>query len=132
MVIKGPAAPEAERVYNRARALCQHLGETPQLYPTLWGLWLFYIGRGEVQTARELGEQLLTLAQHAQDPALLVEAYHALGPSLFWLGELDAARAHLAQGIALYDPQQPRDGLLYGRRRPRAGRRVLWGLARWR
>jgi predicted ATPase len=41
MVIKGPAAPEAERVYNRARALCQHVGETPQLYPTLWGLWLF-------------------------------------------------------------------------------------------
>jgi hypothetical protein len=29
-------------------------------------------------------------------------------PSLFWLGELDAARAHLAQGIALYDPQQHR------------------------
>jgi predicted ATPase len=80
MVIKGPAAPEAERVYNRARALCQHVGETPQLYPTLWGLWLFYIERGEVQTARELGEQLLTLAQRAQDPALLVEAYHALGP----------------------------------------------------
>src|SRR5262249_3179163 len=131
MVIKGPAAPEAERVYNRARALCQHVGETPQLYPTLWGLWLFYIGRGEVRTARELGEQLLTLAQRAQDPALLVEAYHALGPSLFWLGELAAARAHLAQGIALYDPQQHRSGLLYGGRGPPGGRPVSGALTLW-
>src|SRR5262249_34908056 len=105
MIIKGWAAPEVERVYNRAHALCQHVGETSQLYPTLGGLWLFYIGRGEVRTSRELGEQLLTLAQRAQDPALLVEAYHALGPSLFWLGELAAARMHLMQGIALYDSQ---------------------------
>jgi predicted ATPase/class 3 adenylate cyclase len=131
MVIKGPAAPEAERVYNRARALCQHVGETLQLYPTLWGLWLFYIGRGEVQTARELGEQLLTLAQRAQDPALLVEAYHALGPTLFWLGELDAARAHLAQGIALYDPQQHRSGLLYGGHDPGVCCRLYGALTLW-
>jgi len=131
MVIKGPAAPEAERVYNRARALCQHVGETSQLYPTLWGLWLFYIGRGEVQTARELGEQLLTLAQRAQDPALLVEAYHALGPTLFWLGELDAARAHLAQGIALYDPQQHRSGLLYGGHDPGVCCRLYGALTLW-
>jgi hypothetical protein len=58
-------------------------------------MWLFYVGRGEVQAARELGEQLLTLAQRIHDPALLVEAYHALGPTLFWLGELPAARAYL-------------------------------------
>jgi len=72
----------------------------------LWGLWVFYFVRGELQTARELGEQLLSLAQGVQDPALLLEAHVALGPTLFCLGELTPALAHLEQGIALYDPQQ--------------------------
>jgi TOMM system kinase/cyclase fusion protein len=131
MVTKGTTDPEVERVYTRARALCQQVEETLQLFPALWGLWLFYIGRGEVRTARELGEQLLTLAQHAQDPALLVEAYHALGPSLFWLGELTTARAHLAQGIALYDPQQHRSGLLYGGHDPGVCCRLYGALTLW-
>jgi predicted ATPase len=69
ITIKGFAAPEVERVCTRARALCRQVGETPQLFPVLWGLWLFYEVRGELQTARELAEQLLGLAQRQQDPA---------------------------------------------------------------
>jgi TOMM system kinase/cyclase fusion protein len=114
MVTKGWADPEAARVYTRAHALCQQMGETPQLFPALWGLWLFYTGRGELQTARALGEQLLTLAERVQDPVLLVQACHALGPTLFWLGELILAQARLAQGIAHYAPQQHRASLRYG------------------
>ena len=63
MVTKGFAAPEVGAVYTRARELCQQVGETPQLFPALWGAVAFYLMRGELQTARELAEQLLTLAQ---------------------------------------------------------------------
>ncbi len=105
---KGYAAPDVERVYAQARALCQRMGETPQLFPVLRGLWLFYLNRGELQMARELGEQLLRLAQSAQDPLLLMEAHSAPGVTLFWLGELALARAHLEQSIALYDLQRDR------------------------
>ena len=59
--IKGYAAPEVESTYTRARELCQQVGETPQLFSTLWGLWLFYVCAGGHETARELGEQLLSL-----------------------------------------------------------------------
>ncbi len=103
---KGYAAPEVEKTYARARELCQQIGETPQLFAVLWGLWVFYFVRGELETARELGEQLFSLAQGVQDPALLLEAHVALGSTLFCLGELTPALAHLEQGIALYDPQQ--------------------------
>ena len=114
---KGYAAPEVERAYTRARELCQQVGETPQLFPVLWGLWKFYLVRAELQTARELGEQLLSLAQSVQDPALLLEAHHALGWTLFLSGEFASAREHLEQGIALYDPQQHRShAFLYGGR----------------
>ena len=90
MATKGFAAPEVEQAYARARELCQQVGETPQLFPVLWGLWRFYLVRGELQTARELGEQLLSLAQRQHDPALLLEAHRALGETLFLLGSWPA------------------------------------------
>ena len=108
MATKGYADPEVERVYTQARQLCQQLGETPELFPALLGLSTFYLIRGNFQTARELGEQLLSLAQREQDSALLVQAHYILGTTLFHLGELALAQNHLEQGIALYDLQQHR------------------------
>jgi class 3 adenylate cyclase/tetratricopeptide (TPR) repeat protein len=78
MITKGFAAPEVEHAYARARALCQHVGETPQLFSVLRGLWQFYNGRGAYQTARELGEQCLQLAQQGHDTARRLEAHHTL------------------------------------------------------
>jgi hypothetical protein len=72
---KGYATPEVGIVYNRARELCQQVGETPQLFLALEGLWQFSLVRAEYQTARELGEQLLSLAQSARDPALFLAAH---------------------------------------------------------
>jgi predicted ATPase len=115
MMTRGFAAPEAERVYARARALCQRVGETPQLFSVLRGLWQFYNGRGEYQTARELGEQCLQLAQQGHDTALLLEAHHTLWTTRLLLGELRLAQMHLEQSLALYDPQQHRAlAVLYG------------------
>jgi predicted ATPase len=108
VAIKGQASPEVEQAYSRARELCQQVGETPQRFRVLRGLWYSYLHRVELQTARELGEHLLTLAQQVGDPALLLEAHYALGNTLNYLGEFAAAQAHFAQGIALYDPQRHR------------------------
>jgi predicted ATPase len=104
--IKGFGAPEVEKVYGRALALCRQVGETPRLFEALFGLWVFYTNRPEYQTGRELGEQLLTLAQSVQNLALLPSAHAALGFTLFWLGEIALGRAHQEQGIALYNSQQ--------------------------
>ncbi len=113
---KGYAAPDVEQAYSRAHALCQQVEETLQRFPVLRGLWSFYLARGEVQTAYELGQQLLHLAQRRDDPALLLEAYEATGLTLFYFGELARARAYLERSMALYDPQQHRSHVfLYGR-----------------
>ena len=108
VVTKGFAAPEVGQTYTRARELCQQVGDTQQLFAVLGGLWSYHHVGGELQAARDLGEQLLYLAQHAQDPALPVEAHWTLGATLFYLGELSAARDHAVQGMALYDPKQHR------------------------
>jgi predicted ATPase len=106
IVTKGYAVPEVETAYARARALCQQVGETPQLVSVLGGLWVFYLVRGKLQTAQALAEQALRLAQRGQDVALRVGAHYWLGQTLFFLGEVASAREHLEQGIALYNPQQ--------------------------
>jgi predicted ATPase len=108
MATKGLAATEVEHAYARARELCHQVGETPQLFPVLMGLCMLYRQRGAFQTARQVGEQCLALAQHADEPALLLEAHCALGVPLFYLGELALSRFHLEQGSALYDLQRDR------------------------
>src|SRR5438132_9114200 len=65
LMTKGQAAPEVEHAYTQARALCQQVGETPQIVPALFGLWRYYLVRPQLHMARELGETLLRLAQHA-------------------------------------------------------------------
>ena len=105
---RGYSVPEVGQAYNRAHALCQQLGDTSQLFPVLLGLFRFYVARPENQTARQLGEQLLRVAEQSHDAAALVMAHYALGHCLFQLGEQELARAHFEQGIARYDPEQHR------------------------
>jgi class 3 adenylate cyclase/predicted ATPase len=112
---KSAAAPEVRETYTRARQLCERLEDPHQLFPILRGLWNYYNVRAEYQMAHALGEQLLTLAQQAQDAAMLIVAHRALGATLYHLGAVASAYTHFTQGIALYDPKQHRASVfLYG------------------
>jgi class 3 adenylate cyclase/tetratricopeptide (TPR) repeat protein len=108
LVTKGFAAAEVERTYARARELCTQLGDTPQLFPVLRGLIMYYQGRGQLQTATQLGEQLLRLAQIQPDPALRMLAHHQLGMVVFHRGEPASAQTHHTQALTLYTPQAHR------------------------
>ena len=112
LATRGLGAPEVEAVYNRALALCRNVGETPQLFGTLMGLWQFYLVRAQHQTARELAERLLSLAESTSDPALLIQAHRALGETFQNLGELILAQEHLAQGSALNETVQRRSNAI--------------------
>jgi hypothetical protein len=79
----------------RALALCRQVGETLQLFPVLGGLCVFYMERAELQTADELAQQLLRLAQRVHDPLLLLWVYSALGSVSFFRGECAPARHFL-------------------------------------
>ena len=115
MATRGHAAAEVEQTYTRAWELCQQLGETPQLFPALRGLWRFYQAGGRLATAREVAEELLSQAQRHHDASRLLAAHTSLGTTLAWMGAFTAARSHLEQGIALSDPEVQRTLILrYG------------------
>jgi predicted ATPase len=108
LVTKGHAAPEVEHAYTQARALCQQVGETPELVPVLFGLWRYYIAQPQLHTAREIGDTLLRLGRRAHTPAFAVIAHQALGFTWFCLGALPTARTHLEAGITRDTPDQRR------------------------
>jgi predicted ATPase len=108
MATRGFAAPEVAQAYSRARELCQQVGEAPQLFSALWGIWYFYALRPEEQKAMDLGRQLVSLAQRTRDSTLLMIAHWALGANLIGLGELAQGLEHLWHAMALYDPPQHR------------------------
>ncbi len=104
-VMKGWGAAEVETAWVRARTLCEQVGETSQLFRILAGLWRLNLVHARLRAAREMGEELLRLAVSLEDPALQVEAHHALAYSLNHSGEHVAAHEHTTRGLALYDPR---------------------------
>ncbi|MEE8291083.1 MAG: adenylate/guanylate cyclase domain-containing protein, partial [Candidatus Tectomicrobia bacterium] len=105
---RGFADAGVGHAYARAWELCQRLEDNVHLPLVLRGRQIFHYMRGEMNKSREFAEQFLDLAERQQDPALLVGSYHALGQTLFFLGDLIVARRTVEQGIALFDPERHR------------------------
>lgn len=106
MDVRGYGAPEVGTTYTRALALCERTGETSQRFAAQLGLRIHHLVRAEYATAYELGKQMLGTARRAKDPGLLMEAHGALGSCFFLQGDFGAARTHVEQALAIYDPDR--------------------------
>jgi predicted ATPase len=102
-VTEGYAAAVAERAFAHARDLSRQVGDTPQLFRALAGLFGFHLLRAEHDTTRELAEQLLELAGATREPGQLMVAHLTMGIVSFWCGEYCQAREHLEEVISRYD-----------------------------
>jgi tetratricopeptide (TPR) repeat protein len=107
MFIKGYYTQEAEQAYTRALELCEQEGETPQLFPILRGLSIFYEFRAEFEKSYQMGERILTLGEHLDDAGMRVEGHLRLGTNL---ANPRGGLVHLDQALAEYDPNRYRSG----------------------
>jgi class 3 adenylate cyclase/predicted ATPase len=96
MMNKGYAALEVEQAYERARALCEGLGDASVVYPVLCGLWEFYVVRADLQSAAALAQQVHDLSSQCNDAARKRESQRIQGTTLFWQGRLSEALGLLA------------------------------------
>ena len=103
MATRGFGASEVLDAYSKAEALCERLGERADIFPALWGQWLFRWGRSEVDAAWRLCERLLALAEKSGDVGLKLQAHHASWATSFGRGNLAEVRAHAETGLTLYD-----------------------------
>jgi predicted ATPase/DNA-binding winged helix-turn-helix (wHTH) protein len=107
MGMKGQGAPEVGEVYTRAHTLGHQVGEPSQRFQALRGLYRFHANRAQLATADALSQQLFQLAQHQEDPVLVLEGDMAVGSVALMRGELVTARAHLEQSMRLCGPHMP-------------------------
>src|SRR5229473_2357476 len=132
MVVKQWSAPEVAQVYARARELCRLLGDPPQLFPVLFGLYGFHILRGELNTARELSSELLAIVQGQHDTAALLNAHFAVGLVLYNQGEFLAAGTHFEHVRSLYKPALHQSAVIYGGHDPGVHSLGFQSLVLWR
>ena len=105
---RGYAAPEVEANYDRARELCTQVGDAPQLFWVLRGLWAFHLVRCSFETALEFARRMTEIALGRKDRALQFEAHFCAGMPQLFLGEFASALAEFESGLALDSPARDR------------------------
>jgi predicted ATPase len=104
---RGYGSPDVEEAYSRARHLCQQLGETTNLLPVLYGLYVNQLARADYRKALAFGQEFLSLAERLEAPAVIVGC-RTVGVPLFFMAGLDEARRKFERGISIYDAAQHR------------------------
>ena len=103
---RGFGAPEVADALAQAEIRCERLGESADLFPVIWGQWLFRWGRSDLKGCQSLAVRMLGLAQQVDDTGLKLQAHHAMWTTMFGVGDLKLARAHAKAGLLLYDPSK--------------------------
>lgn len=104
----GYASPEVEKVFERASELSKKIGDIPEKFQILWGLWAFYIVRADLNKARENAQAMLTAAEDKEKPLMQLEANAALGLTQYFIGDATKARGYMEATIALDNPERDR------------------------
>jgi predicted ATPase len=99
----GYAAVEVGPVFRRARALCERVGQTPQLFAMMWGNFAFHIVRGDFRICTELAEEAMAFSERLNDPGILMEALFLKGLTRLYRGDFVGARDCCARAIRDFD-----------------------------
>ncbi|MFN0051532.1 MAG: protein kinase domain-containing protein [Planctomycetales bacterium] len=105
MAARGYSAPEVEGVLTRARTLCEQLGDSVSRFYTLWGMWAWRFIREDLDQCHGLAQELVAMAQVADDRGQLAEAHFAPACSSFYLGQFADAATHGLAGFACWEEE---------------------------
>jgi class 3 adenylate cyclase/tetratricopeptide (TPR) repeat protein len=102
-VTQGFASRELADTLNRGIELSKRVGEGPEMFTVMFGLWNFNHARNRLNDSKNLAEKLLNLSRLMNDPASQAAAHSALGSACLWRGEFGSARENLQTAIAIYN-----------------------------
>jgi class 3 adenylate cyclase len=105
--VEGHSSERAQQDYTICRLICEELGYTDRLVPTLWGLWSFYVLRGDHQSAGRLTARVQASARASDEAEFQVLAAVITGYQHMHTGAFRRARAALGQGMEIIDKLPP-------------------------
>src|SRR5215470_2826121 len=97
---RGFADPDATQALARARSLAVRAGRRGEPAEGRWALFMSHVLRSELEPARELGAELITLGGERNDPALLSAGHWQVGAVALKRGDLQEAQHHLDYALA--------------------------------
>ena len=106
MAKQGFAGADVGETYGRALAISKKLDDAPEIFPALYGMYIYHRIGGRISDAKALADSYLQRAEADGDTASQINAHRAMGLSLFDFGNFEESRFHLDRAIALYDPDE--------------------------
>jgi class 3 adenylate cyclase/predicted ATPase len=103
-LVNGPGSPEMGHAFARARKLWEELGSPSQFLHVPYGESRYHALQGQLDIARQIDEDLLRLSLEREYPIGLILGHDCSGRDLLAAGKFAAARYHIQQVLALYDP----------------------------
>jgi adenylate cyclase len=103
IAVRGYAAPEVGPVFQRARELCDKIGEPQQQFLVVFGNFAWRIVRVEMDLALTLAQEAHVLAEQLDDPGVWMEALFLMGVVLFYRGDFVGARRQYEKALENYD-----------------------------
>lgn len=95
----GYAHPEVRTAFTKALTLCEEIGDSPELFRVLVGVWMYYFVAGDYREALALGERMLSIAETGGNPAQHLQARYCVGLVRFYLGEFALADQHFQAAV---------------------------------
>jgi class 3 adenylate cyclase/predicted ATPase len=108
MAAKGFGSPDIFHTYTRARKLATKLDNDAALFTVTWGQWINHQQQAKIDQARDLAEDVSTIATRLGDPELELQAHHANWTTRLFLAEHQAVAASVSRGLEIYDPEKHR------------------------
>ena len=130
--VKGYGAKESLETCQRLQELYDDVGEEEQYFPVTWELFALRLFTNQMDSCRQVAEDLLDFANHTDNDGMRLQANHAAWTTKLFLGEPMAVREHTEAGIALYDPVRHRDHkYLYVGHDPGVCAQVMSSISHW-
>jgi class 3 adenylate cyclase/tetratricopeptide (TPR) repeat protein len=109
MAIHSYAHPDVEAAYERARELCEALGDGARTAEAMVGLSIFYSNHGQVARGAELAERVLEVARREGDDRLELLARVQLALPRYHQGRFAEALDHCRRAAELHDRERDRE-----------------------
>ena len=101
IAVQGYASGETREAFSRARTLCVKLGNIPEYFQALFGLWGHSWMSGKNDDALRMADEFLSRSQALSDPVLPIVAHRVMGSTLLTVGDFQSSANHFEETIKL-------------------------------
>jgi class 3 adenylate cyclase/predicted ATPase len=108
IAVRGYTAAETREAFSRARTLCLRLGDIPEYFQALFGLWGNHWMCGKNDEALRMADEFLSRSRALSDPVLLMVANRVMGSTLLTLGDFQSSASHFEETIRLSTGREER------------------------